>query len=118
MWVDPLDPVRQKMVELIPPQGSVVTNFEFLSHLSHGRDVYAFYNVWKDANYFSGQTPFILPKTVKYALINFKDPWLVADLKYNHAATMAHMKKFFNANAWHRKASAGSIVLYERINRP
>ena len=113
-WSHPLACIKEDMVQRIPKDAGVVASFDVLSHLSHRKHLYAFYNVWKDINYFTGQSPFILPHQVQYALINFHDPWLQGDLRFNNEFTRERLKKFFTSGHWVEVKKYGSIVLYTR----
>jgi len=113
-WADPLVPVRQYMIEQIPKGTSVVTGFSFLSHLTDHQELYAFYNVWRDVNYYTGQQPFKLPDNIQYALIDFNDQWLLDDLSLHPDFTRSRVKDFFIKYKWVVKRRYGNIVLYER----
>jgi uncharacterized membrane protein len=113
-WVDPLFSIREYMVEQIPKGASVVTNFIFLSHLTDHKELYAFYNVWRDVNYFTGQKPFQLPPHVQYALIDFNDTWMLYDIVVDPDFTRSRVHNFFIQNNWIEKLRYGKIVLFER----
>jgi uncharacterized membrane protein len=68
------DSVAQKeaLIEQIPKDASVVSTFEFLSHLSHRQDLYSFHHVYSGF-YTLFTKPYHLPDNVQYALINFND---------------------------------------------
>lgn len=79
-WQDRLDPARQKMLEQIPQNSSVVASFDFLAPLADRQEVFSLHNVWQNYATFTGKTPFALPQDLSYALIDWNCPWLWGDL--------------------------------------
>ncbi len=113
-WDDSLASVRQSMIEQIPKDSSVVASFDFLSHLTDHKNLYAFYSVWRDANDFTGERPFKMPGNIQYALIDFDDPWLLAELHAHPREALSHMDKFFIRYKWKIKSRHGRIILFKR----
>ncbi len=67
-----LDIYKDSLLAKIPKDASVVTTFEFLSHLSHRARLYSFHHVYM-GYYTISSKRYELPKDVQYALIDFND---------------------------------------------
>ena len=113
-WVDRLDPIRSDLMKQIPRNASVVTTFELLDHLSQRKQVYALYNVWIDANYFTGEKPFHLPDLVDHAFIDFSDPWLKNDFYSNPKAIGSRLGKIFLDEDWQAEEAVEDLVIFRK----
>jgi len=109
---DRQDDIREKMVRDVPDGAPVVASFDFLSHLANRRELYAFYNVWLGKNLFTGKT-FFLPDTVRYALIDFSDPWLKNAYQNTPQEVDKNIRSFLNKK-WKVLNQSGGIQLLYR----
>lgn len=103
---------RWELVHRIPKDAAVVASFCFLAELSQRKDLYAFYKIY-DPHYQRKDWSYRLPKNVEYALIDFNDPWLKADLQNNFGLINTRVRNFLSSG-WVIEKRYGSIVLYKR----
>jgi len=104
---------RWELVQMVPPDASVVASFSFLAPLSQRKNLYAFHKIY-DPSYQNDQYSYVLPSKVQYALIDFNDPWLLYDLKVYPVFTKNRLSNFFIQNKWIVKRRYGKIILFER----
>lgn len=112
-WEDSRDGIRQDIVNKIPKNAGVIAPFDFLTHLTERKYLYPLYNIWKGKNYFTGKTP-LIPKDVRYAIIDYQDPWLKIDMKHNPQIVTSRIRDFLKEGDWHVTYKSSQIVLYER----
>ena len=107
------DTVAQKeaLVEQIPKDASVVSTFEFLSHLSHRQDLYSFHHVYSGF-YTLFTKPYHLPDNVQYALIDFNDP--LTFLGFYKPNNYRNIDNFLKPGAWGTVDVQDSIVLFKK----
>ena len=99
-WNNPANEYRQVMVSEVPQTSSVVATFDLLSHMTDRPKVYALYNVWKDLNLLTGETPYLRPREADTALVDMMDPWLIADLVNDPLHTSDHLRSYFTSKTW------------------
>lgn len=120
---DRLDAVRWGFVDSVPSQEGVIATFDYLAPLSLRKDLYSFNKVY-DESYLSPQEiksselnagrSFVLPDQVHYALIDFRDPWLMRSFKFWPQGTSKRVRSFLETGHWKVIKSYGSIVLLRR----
>ncbi len=110
---DPLNGFRWEAVKAIPERSAVIASFDFLAELSGRKNLYAFYKVYDD-RFQNSAKPFMVPEKVSYALIDFKDGWLLNDFYDEPEITAARIQKFFFSGAWSVEKAAEDIVLFKR----
>jgi uncharacterized membrane protein len=69
---DIYDRRKDYLLTKIPADASVVATFEFLSHLTHRKELYSFHHQYT-GRYTLSSKPYRLPETVRYALLDFND---------------------------------------------
>jgi uncharacterized membrane protein len=106
---DEKDACKQIMLEKIPSDAAVVATFEFLPHLSHRKELYSFHHVY-DGFYTLSDKPFVLPESVEYALIDFKDRLTFVGFRTKRANN--NLKNFLTQ--WQPIQRAGDIILFKR----
>jgi uncharacterized membrane protein len=120
---DKLEAIRWEFVNSVPSQTGVVATFDYLTPLSLRQYLYPFHNIYNESyqnpqeikiNELNTGKPFILPDQVRYALIDFKDPWLRQSLKLWPRETSQRIQVFFNRGHWKVIKSYGSIVFLKR----
>jgi len=116
-WRDPHDPARHFMVKNIPPKAGVVATFGFLDTLSQRKYLNAFYNVWLDVNYFTNERPFKFSPNISYALIDFKDPWILQHVFSGPPYITGNIYNFFERDPWYVSHAVEEIVLFQK-NHP
>ena len=112
VYNDNLTATSNEMLKLIPPQAPVIATFAFLSKLSQREHVYGFHKIYNSA-FQNKDFHFKCPDMVKYALINFKDPWLMHALRDDPQAK-GRVEAFLKDGGWKVVRSQEGIVLYER----
>jgi len=120
---DRLSAARWALVDAVPPQQGVITTFDFLAPLSLREHVYTFHKVYDDSyqnpeaiksSELNTGGPFVLPDQVRYALIDFKDAWIIVDLQKDRRVTSERIQAFLRKSNWTEMMSYGSIVLLKR----
>ncbi len=120
---DGLTETRQSFVNEVPKDAGVIATFDFLAELSLRKSLYSFHKVYDDyyqdpnvmkfSELYVGH-PFVIPKDVSYALIDFNDHWLKKELDSNAAHVVPRIQRFLKENNWVVQKSHGGIVLYKR----
>lgn len=109
-WNDRLNPIRWAMIDQIPKNASIITNFNLLSQLSQRKNLYALYNVWIDLNGFTGEKKFIVPNHVDHALVDFGDPWMIGGMDANPQKTSQKLKELFIDHDWRVQQAVEEMV--------
>ncbi len=107
-----LNPVRWSMIHRVPKNAALISTFSLLDPMSQRKDLYAFFNVWRDVNYFTGRSPYPIPEKVNYALIDFSDQWLAADALSDPKA-VPRIRKFLD-DGWSVQHAIEDIVLLRK----
>ena len=111
--VEDLDYVKQKFINRIPKDASVVTTFEFIGRLARRKEIYSFHNVCL-GKYTLGDIKFTLPEGTEYALIDFSDQ-LTSDFFYQcQPYAQKNLWKFFAKDEWGLVGATDSIVLLKK----
>ena len=109
------------LVDMIPPDAATIATFDFMPALSLREHLYSFHKVfdrsYQDMAYmiksdFNVGSAFQVPPYVKYAIINFSNPWLQLSLNRDQIFVRHKLEVFFKD--WHKIASVGSAALYQR----
>jgi uncharacterized membrane protein len=108
----PKNDIENKMILAIPTEASVVASFKYLSHLSNRNEVYAFYNVWLGRNLFTGNS-FVLPKTVRYAMVDLEDPWLRDGYRVDPVGVQRRVQAFLD-DGWRVLSRSEGLLLLHR----
>ncbi len=106
----------------IPPPTSVITTFRFQPELSLRKSLYSFHTIFSD--FFQDQnkmpeTPlyrfqrFELPPEVDYALVDFKDRWILNDMWHNPKTFFPLIQHFIMDSHWRVRKAAGDVVLFD-----
>ncbi len=115
-WADYLDPVREEMLIQVPFQDGVIATFDFLAPLSQRKLVYAFYNIVRGFNVFSGENPYTPPEDIQHALIDWQDPWLWGEVFSTRNAAKQHeiferLHDYYFTHAWSVSMAADNLTL-------
>jgi len=102
---------KQALINQIPQEASVITTFEFLSHLSHRQELYSFHHVYSGF-YTLFTKPYQLPNNVQYALIDFND-YLTFTGFYN-PQNYRNIVKFLKDGSWGSMDAQDSTVLFKK----
>ncbi|HAJ56849.1 MAG TPA: hypothetical protein DCL35_03655 [Candidatus Omnitrophica bacterium] len=70
---DIYDRNKEDLLKKIPPDAPVIATFEFLPRLTHRKELYSFHHQYT-GRYTLSNNAYRVPDTVRYALIDFKDP--------------------------------------------
>lgn len=120
---DQLQAIRWDLVNAVPSKAGVVATFDYLAPLSLRKDLYVFHKVYDETfqnpaviklNELNTGRIFVLPNQVRYALIDFKDPWLQQSRKYWPQTTTDRIRAFLQEDNWQVIKSYGSIFLLKR----
>lgn len=115
-----IDYVKQRLINKIPEDASVVTTFEFIGKLAQRKEIYSFHNVCLE-RYTLGGKKFILPENVEYALIDFNDtktfnfPSGFFYQFQTHA--QKNLQNFFAKNEWGLVEATDSIALFKKRHK-
>lgn len=112
-------PTHKSMIDQIPPNASLVTSFDFLSRLTQRHQIFSFQNVWENYSTFTKKTPFVLPKDLSYALIDWMCPWLWFDLLYPPTDNLFknyldNIHKFYFSRSWSTVAAIEEITIFSK----
>ena len=77
-WDDTKESIHDQweLVNMIPPDASVVASFYYLAPLSQRKDLYPFFKIY-DTRYQNDHWSYKLPPNISYALIDIRDPWFL-----------------------------------------
>jgi uncharacterized membrane protein len=106
---DQKDVARQKMIDLIPPEASVMATFNFLPRLSHRMDVYSYHH-WYMRGYtdrFHGSL-----NMVEYILIDFNDYYM--NRVFHSPEGDNRQMSLFKDTSWGIVSLSDNIVLLKR----
>jgi len=103
---------KERFLNIVPTDASVIATFEFLPKLSHRKDLYSFHHIVMGF-YTLSDKPYYLPKGVEYALIDFNDS-LTFNSFYIPGRADANLRNFIIANKWGIVDMLGSLVLLKR----
>lgn len=95
---DVWDLQKERFLEMIPAEASIVATFEFLPMLSNRKHLYSFHHV-VHGFYTLSRVPYKLPGGVEYALIDVNDP-IGVNAFYKRGRSEANIADFFNSNNW------------------
>ena len=119
---DYLTAYRWSLVKAIPQGAGVVATFSFLPELSRRKELFSFHKIFSvffqqkekihKTPLYSSQS-FLLPRKVSYALIDFKDRWILHDLKNNPEIFYTRVQDFFR-EPWRVEKAAGDTVLFKK----
>ncbi len=120
---DHMTPTRWEMVRQIPKNAAVIATFDFLAELSSRQSLYSFHKIY-DPFYqdpekikyseLNTQKSFALPEDVRFALIDFDDPWLKGSMETNAAQITSRIRDFLLYNDWSVTLAFNDIVLFEK----
>lgn len=103
--------IKQKFINRVPRDSSVVATFEFLPQLSQRKELYSFHHFYI-GKYTLSQKKYELPKRLDYALIDFNDYLTFAGFyspeQYNR------LQEFFASDNLNLIDIADSIALFKR----
>jgi uncharacterized membrane protein len=102
---------KEKLLDEIPKKASVISTFEFLSHLSHRENLYTFHYVYNGFYTFSTK-PYHLPDRVQYALIDFND--FLTFVGFYKPDNYHNIGNFLNQGQWGTMDVQDSIVLFKK----
>jgi len=102
---------KENLIEQIPGNASVVSTFEFLSHLSHREFLYSFHYVYSGFYTLSSQT-YHLPGNVQYALIDFNDS--LTFVGFYKPANYRNLEEFLQRGPWGSMDVQDSMVLFKK----
>lgn len=101
--------IRQKYVDMIPEDASVMATFRFLSKLSQRKELYSFHHIYM-GRYTLSTLAYPLPEKLDYALIDFNNHF-VFDFKSPNS--YENLTNFFTSYDWEVVDSDDSIVLFK-----
>lgn len=120
-WEDRLDTVRKSMAKEVPSRASIVVNFDFLAPLANRAEIFSLHNVWQNYATFTGKTPFVLPDTLSYALVDWMCPWLwdavfKSERPLSSNKYLQNLNKFYFSRSWHTVKAVEEITLLSTTN--
>ncbi len=108
---DDYDVVKEEFLKKIPPDAPAVATFEFLSHMTHRKELYSFHHQY--SGYYSLSTrPYNLPDTVQFALLDFNDYMTFGN--FYEPQQYKNIQKFFGNGKWGVVDARDGIVLFQR----
>ena len=113
--IDYLDAYKDNFVKKIPAQASVVATFEFLSHLSHRRNLYSFHHVYIGYHTLSNKIYF-LPESVETALIDFNDSLTFRGFRNSNG--QKNLEMFLKQGKWQVEDIMETIVILKKNISP
>jgi uncharacterized membrane protein len=108
-----LSPYQWQLIKKIPKNEPTIATLSFLSELSNRSQIYAFHKVYFDG-YQQGPKPFKTPLFVNYALIDFNNPWLLAEYDFNPKRTNKYIRRFYEDRNWGLVSGVQETVLLKR----
>lgn len=103
---------KQRFLDIISPEASVVATFEFLPKLSQRGKLYSFHHV-SIGFYTLSNIPYQLPEDVEYALLDFNDN-LTFNTFYISGRSDVNIRKFISSGQWGVFDMIGNIVLLKK----
>lgn len=111
--VDPMDPVRARMIQEVPTDEGVIATLSFLASLSQRSDVYAYLNIVRNIDGLRW-LPFTLPEKVTYALLDLEDSWTIDETFVDPQTVFPRIQKFFSEHDWRVLDATENIVLLQK----
>ena len=102
-----------QMISQIPSKAGVIASLSFLDQLSQRKSLQSFLNVARNRNVFTSKL-FKLSDSTQYALIDFRDPWVLDEINHAPETVNASLKKFYFDTEWNVINAYNEIVLFER----
>ena len=112
---DVWDLQKERFLEMIPEEASIVATFEFLPMLSNRKQLYSFHHV-VHGFYTLSKVAYLLPRNVKYALLDVNDP-IGVNVFYKRGRSEANIAAFFNSNEWGIVELLDNIVLLKNNHK-
>jgi hypothetical protein len=112
---EPLDIQRERLVDSIPGDASVVTTFQLMPKLANREKVYSFHNVLTGLYPYS-EKRYILPEDTEYALVDVNDP-LTMQSFYRIGVSDNNMRNLFYNRKWKILDKAENIILCGKSER-
>ena len=106
---DVWDLQKERFLEMIPDDASIVATFEFLPMLSQRKQLYSFHHV-VHGFYTLSRVPYRLPQDVEYALLDVNDP-IGVNVFYKRGRSESNIAAFLNSNKWGIVEMLDNIVL-------
>jgi len=106
---DVWDLQKERFLEMIPDDASIVATFEFLPMLSQRKQLYSFHHV-VHGFYTLSRVPYRLPQGVEYALLDVNDP-IGVNVFYKRGRSESNIAAFLNSNKWGIVETLDNIVL-------
>ncbi len=112
---DVWDLQKERFLEMIPSDASIVATFEFLPMLSQRKQLYSFHHVIHGF-YTLSRVPYRLPQGVEYALLDVNDP-IGVNVFYKRGRSEANIAAFLNSNNWGIVEMLDNIVLLKNNHK-
>lgn len=112
---DVWDLQKERFLEMVPDDASIVATFEFLPMLSNRKQLYSFHHV-VHGFYTLSRVPYLLPQAVEYALLDVNDP-IGVNAFYKRGFSEANIDYFFNSNEWGIVELLDNIVLLKNNHK-
>ncbi|MCG2711001.1 MAG: DUF2079 domain-containing protein [Candidatus Omnitrophica bacterium] len=112
---DVWDLQKERFLEMIPAEASIVATFEFLPMLSQRKQLYSFHHVVHGFHTLS-RVPYRLPQGVEYALLDVNDP-IGVNVFYKKGRSEANIAAFLNSNKWGIVEMLDNIVLLQNNHK-
>jgi len=102
-----------QMIAQIPSESGVIATLGFLDQLSQRKGLQSFLDVTRNKSVFSGK-PFKLSDSTQYALINFRDMWLLDRIRNSPETVSKNLRKVYFGTQWNVINAYNEIVLLKR----
>ena len=112
---DVWDLQKERFLEMIPDDASIVATFEFLPMLSRRKQLYSFHHV-VHGFYTLSRAPYRLPQGVEYALLDVNDP-IGVNAFYKKGRSESNIAAFLNSNEWGIIEMLDNIVLLKNNHK-
>jgi len=108
----PETPLKWQMLNKIPPQAGVIATLDVDDHLSSRKEMYSFLNVARNTDGLNFR-PFALPETVRFALIDLSENWVLSQLDIDPTGCSQRIRDFLS-QGWVIRDAVTDVYLLER----
>lgn len=108
---DVYDLQKERFLEKVPEDASIVATFEFLPRLVYRHELYSFHHHFM-GSYTLSEKPYSLPQTVSYALLDFGDD--LTFRSFYKSDSYKNIQELFSRGQWGVVDVRDSVVLFAK----
>ncbi|MFH0731401.1 MAG: DUF2079 domain-containing protein [Candidatus Omnitrophota bacterium] len=109
--IDDAARAKQRLVQSIPPNASVMATFQFLPHLANRKDLYSLHLVSMGYKMYT-QTKYVPPEGLEYVLVDFNESLMVGSFFPPDAP--ANIRTFLERGNWRVQDARDDVVLFTK----